>query len=61
MRSEPLFFRRYRFRWSLILAVILILGGLFFYTARGIRIETDISEWDQVTISEVTIWLFISR
>jgi len=37
-----LFFRRYRFRWSLVLAVLLVLGGLFVYTARGIRIETDI-------------------
>lgn len=37
-----MFFRRYRFRWSLVLAVLLVLGGLFVYTARGIRIETDI-------------------
>jgi len=42
MRSEPLFFRRYRFRWSLIVVVLLVLAGLFLFAARGIRIETDI-------------------
>jgi len=34
---------RYRFRWSLLIAIILILGGLFLYESRGgIKIETDI-------------------
>lgn len=37
------FFRRYRFRWSLMFAVVALLAGLLFYESRGgVRIETDI-------------------
>ena len=39
----PMSRSRYRFRWSLLIAIILILGGLFLYESRGgIKIETDI-------------------
>jgi predicted exporter/SAM-dependent methyltransferase len=38
-----MFFRRYRFRWSLMLAVVAVLGGLLLYESLGgVRIETDI-------------------
>jgi predicted exporter/SAM-dependent methyltransferase len=38
-----MFFQRYRFRWSLMLAVVAVLGGLLLYESLGgVRIETDI-------------------
>ena len=38
-----MFFRRYRLRWSLMLAVVAVLGGLLLYESQGgVRIETDI-------------------
>jgi len=38
-----MFFRRYRIRWSLMLAVVAVLGGLLLYESLGgVRIETDI-------------------
>jgi predicted exporter/SAM-dependent methyltransferase len=36
------FFQRYRFRWSLIAAVVAVLGAVLIYESFGIRIETDI-------------------
>jgi len=38
-----MFFRRYRIRWSLMLAVVAVLGGLLLYESLGgVRIETDV-------------------
>jgi hypothetical protein len=38
-----MFFRRYRIRWSLMLTVVAVLGGLLLYESQGgLRIETDI-------------------
>ncbi len=36
------FLKRYRFRWSLIAAVVVILGAALLYESTGIRLETDI-------------------
>jgi len=36
------FFQRYRFRWSLIAAVAVVVGVVLIYESAGIRIETDI-------------------
>ena len=37
-----MFFKRYRFRWSLIAAVVAVLGTVLLYESYGIRIETDV-------------------
>jgi predicted exporter/SAM-dependent methyltransferase len=37
-----MFFHRYRFRWFLMMIVILILGGLLLYEFLNVRLETDI-------------------
>jgi hypothetical protein len=37
-----MFLKRYRFRWSLMVAVAVVLGGVLIYESRNVRIETDI-------------------
>ena len=37
-----MFLERYRFRWSLMVAVAVVLGGVLIYEFRNVRIETDI-------------------
>lgn len=37
-----MFLKRYRFRWSLMVVVAVVLGGVLIYEARSVRIETDI-------------------
>ena len=37
-----MFFQRYRFRWSLIAAIVAVLGAVLLYEIRFVRIETDI-------------------
>ena len=37
-----MFLKRYRFRWSLMIAVAAVLGGVLIYEFRSVRIETDI-------------------
>ena len=37
-----MFLKRYRFRWSLMIAVAVVLGGVLIYESRNVRIETDI-------------------
>jgi predicted exporter/SAM-dependent methyltransferase len=37
-----MFLKRYRFRWSLMIAVVAVLGGVLIYESRSVKIETDI-------------------
>ena len=42
MRTPSFALRRYPFRWSLIIAVVAVLGGILLYESYHVRIETDI-------------------
>ncbi len=41
-------FRRYHFRWSLMIAIAVVLGGVLLYVSRSVRIQTY--NWGQLPI-----------